>query len=99
MLETWRLLRKEVTYSWAKPEEVNILRQLGYYGQRNGYFTVIEARQKWMRAALRALLGPVIRIRIRITSKNHINQHTYHLVRYIYLSYCLALRFPPQQPR
>jgi hypothetical protein len=52
MLKTRRLLRREITYSAAEEEEVNILHQLGYYDQRAQFFDNLDAKRNWIKAAV-----------------------------------------------
>lgn len=52
MPKTRRLLRREITYSAAKNEEVNILHQLGYYAQRQQFFTRIYRNLNWIKAVI-----------------------------------------------
>ncbi|EEP77983.1 predicted protein [Uncinocarpus reesii 1704] len=50
MPKTRSLLRQEITYSFAKKEEVNVLHRLQYVDLRERYFTLINARHGWMKA-------------------------------------------------
>ncbi|KKZ66798.1 hypothetical protein EMCG_07516 [[Emmonsia] crescens] len=58
MPRTRRLLRdREITYSAAKEQELNILHQLGYYEQQTKFFSHIHDRQNWIRAVVAHHLG------------------------------------------
>jgi hypothetical protein len=57
MTRTRRLLRKDITYSVAKDEEVNILHQLGYYEQQTQFFAHLNSRRTWMKAIVAYHLG------------------------------------------
>ncbi|KXG46373.1 uncharacterized protein PGRI_052290 [Penicillium griseofulvum] len=47
-----RLLRREVTYSDVKDEELNILPQLDYYAKQVQFFTHLRDKSDWMRAVV-----------------------------------------------
>ncbi|KKZ63773.1 hypothetical protein EMCG_01877 [[Emmonsia] crescens] len=49
MPATRRLLRKEITYSFAKNEEVNIIHRLSYPSQETRFFTLLNNRRRWIR--------------------------------------------------
>ncbi|RAK99712.1 uncharacterized protein BO80DRAFT_466024 [Aspergillus ibericus CBS 121593] len=49
MSRTRRLLRREITYSFAKEEEVNILHQLSYYDKQNRFFSHLNHHQRWIK--------------------------------------------------
>lgn len=57
MPRTRRLLRKDITYSTAKEEEVNILHQLGYYEQQVQFFAHLNDKRSWMKAIVAYHLG------------------------------------------
>lgn len=46
MLVERHLLRRTITYSQAKDEEVNIVHQLGYWSKRNDFFEFIRVRRR-----------------------------------------------------
>lgn len=50
MSKTRRLLREEITYSTAKNKESNVLHQLGYPGQKDRFFSLLESKQSCIRA-------------------------------------------------
>jgi hypothetical protein len=47
-----RLLRREVTYSDVKDEELNILPQLDYYAKQVHFFAYLRDKSDWMRAVV-----------------------------------------------
>lgn len=52
-----RLWGKDITYSIAKEEEVNILQQLSYYDQQVRFFAHLESKRSWMKAIVAYHLG------------------------------------------
>ena len=57
MLRTRRLPREEITYSTAQSRELNILHKLGYYEQRNQFFSHISQNHDWIKAIVAHHLG------------------------------------------
>lgn len=57
MPRTRRLLRKDITYSTAKEEEVNVLHQLSYYDQQLQFFSHLNDKRNWMKAIVAYHLG------------------------------------------
>ncbi|QVM06086.1 hypothetical protein D8B26_000799 [Coccidioides posadasii str. Silveira] len=55
--KTRSLLHGEITYSFAKDEEVNILHRLGYVKQRAKFFDVLHHKRAWMRSIVAHHLG------------------------------------------
>ncbi|KAL4779890.1 hypothetical protein BJX76DRAFT_364824 [Aspergillus varians] len=49
MLRTRQLLRREITYSSAKEEEINILHQLGYHDKQIAFFSHLNNHQDWIK--------------------------------------------------
>lgn len=49
---TRRLLEGEITYSFAKDQESDILHHLGYYGQQDRFFSYLDDRREWMKATV-----------------------------------------------
>lgn len=50
MPKTLPLLRGDITYSFAKEEEVNILHRLGYPAQRAKFFNHVFKKRNWIEA-------------------------------------------------
>lgn len=57
MPKTRRLLRQEITYSFARGEEVNILHRLNYPSQQNEFFARILNNRDWIKATVAHHLG------------------------------------------
>lgn len=57
MPTTLRLLRKEITYSEARREEVDILRRLQYYDQQQEFFVGLAAQTELIKAIVTHHLG------------------------------------------
>lgn len=47
-----RLLRREITYSQARDEEVNILRRLDYWPEKNKFINRVFRHQNWIQATV-----------------------------------------------
>ncbi|EEP82830.1 predicted protein [Uncinocarpus reesii 1704] len=52
MSKTRQLLRREITYSTAKKEEVNILHQLKYPSQQADFINLVQSRSSWIKAVV-----------------------------------------------
>ena len=52
MPKTRRLLREEITYSFAKEEEVNILHRLEYPDRQHEFFSKILDNRDWIKAVV-----------------------------------------------
>ncbi|KAJ5811378.1 hypothetical protein N7474_007679 [Penicillium riverlandense] len=57
MPKTRQLLRREITYSEAKTEEVNILHQLEYPAEKARFFAHLNDHREWMKTAVAHHLG------------------------------------------
>lgn len=57
MPKTLRLLRKEITYSEARREEVDILRRLQYYDQQQEFFVGLAGQTELIKAVVTHHLG------------------------------------------
>lgn len=55
--KTRALLHGEITYSFAKDEEVNILHRLEYIEQQIKFFTTMYCKRDWMKAVVAHHLG------------------------------------------
>lgn len=57
MPKSRQLLRREITYSDAKTEEVNVLHQLGYPAERTRFFAHLHDQREWMKTVVAHHLG------------------------------------------
>ncbi|KAE8155014.1 hypothetical protein BDV25DRAFT_170329 [Aspergillus avenaceus] len=57
MPKTRQLLQRKITYSDAKTEECNILHQLGYHSEQERFFSHLDGKREWMKAAVAHHLG------------------------------------------
>lgn len=57
MPTTRRLLRKEITHSYAKEDDTNVLHQLTYWDQREKFFKLLYEKRNLIAAAVTHHLG------------------------------------------
>jgi len=57
MAQKRQLLRKEVTYSDVKDEELNVLHQLGYHAEQTTFFAHLSNNHDWMKDVVSHHLG------------------------------------------